>query len=74
MSSVSATAECYDDGMEADKQQPNGPSSKATRSPSLEEIIAAALQTKPMTEEQKKTLEEEYRRRERGKPGRKKGR
>ncbi len=41
---------------------------------SLEELIAAALQTRPLTEEEKKALEEEYRQRERAKPGRKKDR
>ena len=40
---------------------------------SIEEIIEAALQTKPLTTEEKRQLEEEYRKRERGKPGRKKG-
>jgi hypothetical protein len=38
----------------------------------LEEIVEAALQTKPLTPGEKKALEEEYRRRERAKPGRKK--
>jgi hypothetical protein len=37
----------------------------------LEEIIAAALETHPMTAEEKKSLETEYRKRQRAKPGRK---
>jgi hypothetical protein len=37
----------------------------------LEEVISAALQTKPMTPEERKALEEEYHHRLRKSPGRK---
>jgi hypothetical protein len=38
----------------------------------LGDVIAAALETKPMTSEERKALDEEYRQRERKSPGRKK--
>lgn len=39
----------------------------------FDEVLEGALQAKPMTPEEKKVLEEEYRNRERKAPGRKKG-